>query len=334
MNLSTQRLSLISMFIAAAAAGCGGGDATPAPSPAPAPAPAPSPTAQTINFTSPGAQTLGVTPAALSATASSNLAVTYTSTTPSVCTVSGTTLTLVALGECTVEANQSGDGTFAAAPAVSRTFTVGAPTSLTFASGYTNADADGVTFARAGRSVEGGSFNWYQDSTNNDWSNFWWNGISPLTDTPPSFYFGLGFNSSTSVPYIGAYVQAPTDGSVTLSGQTKMRIAVWGNDELTGRALPTFTVFAQLKESFAGCYVEVQAPVITPAAIGPQTYDLNLSEFTIKNNCQDSGVTTAAEALAKPIGAVHVQVQKANMYFDGANLSANGINFGPVSFEP
>lgn len=305
---------------------CGGGDAS---------APETAKTAQTITFNSPGNQTLGVAPSALSATASSGLTVAFTSTTQSVCTVSGTTLTLVSAGDCTIKADQTGSDAFTAATSVSRTFSVlSTPTTVVFASGYTNTDADNVNFSRAGRSVEGGSFNWYQDASANDWSNFWWNGVSPLTDAPPSFYFGLGFTSATNVPYIGAYVSAPQDGAVTLDRQSKLSISVWGNDELTGRSQPTFTVFAQLKQSFSGCFVEVAAPVITPTGTGAKTYELPLANFSIKNNCDGSGVNTAAQALAQPIGAVHVQVLKGNMYFNGSNLSANGINLGPISFVP
>ncbi len=236
------------------------------------------------------------------------------------------------VGTVTESSNTSGDLSAAINTALSAIS--GAVTPLVFASGYTNKDVDTVTYSRAGRSVEGGSFNWYQDAAANDWSNFWWNGISPTTETTPNFYFGLGFASATQVPFIGAYVAAPNDGSVKLSGQTKMKIAVWGNDELTSRKVPTFTVFAQLKESFGGCYVEVAAPIISPPGIGAQTYTVKLADFSIKNNCTNSGVQTAAEALAKPIGSVHVQVLKANMFFNGTALSPNGINLGPISFEP
>lgn len=236
------------------------------------------------------------------------------------------------VGTVTEASTTTGDLSAAINTAISQL--IDSVTPLVFASGYTNRDVDTVTFARAGRSVEGGSFNWYQDAAANDWSNFWWNGISPLTDTPPSFYFGLGFASSTGVPFIGAYVNAANDTSVTLKGQTKMRISVWGNDELTSRKVPTFTVFVQLKEPFAGCYVEAVAPTITPLAAGAQTYTLDLSSFTIKNNCANSGVETAADVFKKAIGSVHVQVLKANMFFNGTGPSPNGINMGPVSFEP
>jgi hypothetical protein len=215
------------------------------------------------------------------------------------------------VGTVTEASTTTGDLSAAINTAISQL--IDSVTPLVFASGYTNRD---------------------QDAAANDWSNFWWNGISPLTDTPPSFYFGLGFASSTGVPFIGAYVNAANDTSVTLKGQTKMRISVWGNDELTSRKVPTFTVFVQLKEPFAGCYVEAVAPTITPLAAGAQTYTLDLSSFTIKNNCANSGVETAADVFKKAIGSVHVQVLKANMFFNGTGPSPNGINMGPVSFEP
>ncbi|MEY4266364.1 MAG: hypothetical protein RIS90_899 [Pseudomonadota bacterium] len=227
----------------------------------------------------------------------------------------------------------AGNGTTAPV-VISQPYSTVLVTPLVFASAYTNQDVDTITYARAGRSVEGGSFNWYQDAAANDWSNFWWNGISPVTDTPPSFYFGLGFASTTGVPFIGAFVNAANDTSVTLSGQKQMQIAVWGNDELTSRKVPTFTVFAQLKQSFNGCYVEAKAPVVTPLGTGAQTYTIKLADFTIKNNCDNSGVTTVADFFSKPIGSVHVQILKEHMFFNGTATSPNGINLGPISFLP
>ena len=129
-------------------------------------------------------------------------------------------------------------------------------------------------------------------------------------------------------------MSAPKDESVTLAGQTKLKIALWGNDELVSRKQPTFTVIVQLKEAFSGCYVEAAAPVITPSANGAQTYTLALSTFTIQNNCANSGVATITDFFKKPIGSVHSRLLKANMYFNGSELSANGINMGAVSFEP
>jgi hypothetical protein len=266
-------------------------------------------------------------------------AVTY-SVTAGGCVISGTTLTAPSTAAtCTITASKAADNAYLVATSAPLTVNVSAITALTFATAYSSADADTVNYSRAGRSVEGGAFNWYQDSAagGSDWSNFWWNGVSPTTDTVPSFYFGLGFTSATTVPYIGAFVKAPSDGSVTLDGQTKLKIAVWGNDELTSRNAPTFKVFIQAKDSYqsGACFLEAEAgSLITPTGIGAQTYTLNLSDFKVKNNCTGSNVTTAAEILAKPIGAVHVQVLKANMYFSGTALSPNGINVGPISFQP
>lgn len=321
------RLMTPAVVLTSLISGCGGGgDASP---------PAVSLTSQTITFASPGAQNSGTTKA-LTATATSNLPVSFTSSTTAVCTVSGTTLTLVAPGSCTINADQAGNATYAAAPQVSRTITVSAPQAITFASGYVGEDEVALNFSRQGRTTEGGAFNWYQDTANNDWNAVWWAGPNPdVTDT--NAYFGVGLFPDT-VPYIGLYVLAPADGSVTLNGQSKLRVAVWGNDELTNRGVPTFTVFVQLKQAYSGCYVEVQHPVaITPTGIGAQTYDLPLANFTLKNNCDGSGVSTAAEALAQPIGAVHVQVLKANMQFsagEGGGRYPNGINIGAISFQP
>lgn len=236
------------------------------------------------------------------------------------------------VGSVTESSSTTGDLTASITAAIAAATSTAQP--VVFASAYTNKDVDTVTYARAGRSVEGGSFNWYQDASANDWSNFWWNGISPVSEATPNFYFGLGFASSTNVPFVGAFVSAPNDASVTLNGHTRMKIAVWGNDEVTSRKLPTFTVFAQLKQNFNGCYVEAKAPVITPPGIGAQTYTLNLADFTIKNNCDNSGVTTVSDFFTKPIGSVHVQILKEHMFFNGTALSANGINLGPVSFLP
>lgn len=275
----------------------------------------------------------------LSSTGGSGSGLVTFAVTTGTCTISGTTLTAPSTaGSCTVTATKATDTTYLVANSAPASVTIAAPTAITFASGYTSTGADTINYTRAGRSVELGAFNWYQSSATggSDWSNFWWNGISPLTDSVPSFYYGVGLASTTTVPYIAAFVNAPNDGSVTLTGQTKLRIAVWGNDELTSRRVPTFKVFIQAKDTYesGACYLEAEAPLITPAAIGAQTYNLNLSDFTIKNNCTGSNVTTAAQLLAKPIGAVHVQVLKANMYFSGTALSANGINLGPISFQP
>ncbi len=343
-------------------------------------------------------------------------ATTYTAT--GACTVSSTTLTAASTsGACTVTATKAADSTYSAITSAALTVTVraaqaaltvaavketltpsGAASASAFVSGYTDTDANVPEYSRAGRSVEGGSFNWYQSSVNgeNDWSNFWWSGITPITKTTTlsssggngtgavtysvasgsctitgttltaatsigactvtatkaadasyraatsapltikvdtsNFYYGIGLASSTTVPYIGAYINAAADGSITLSGKTKLRIAVWGNPELTGLRAPTFSVGVQLAKPNEGCLAF--APIITPAADGAQSYDLLLSGFTLDNGCAAAGVTTVSGFFQLPISSVHARVYKANMYFNGTGVSPNGINMGTVSFEP
>lgn len=330
MNFAIPHLTFAASALAVSAllSACGGG------------ASAPPAASQTISFNPATTGTVGI-PITLSATATSGLAVSFTTSTPSVCTVSASTLTLLSTGTCTVKADQNGNDAYAAATQVSKQIEVSAPTAITFASAYSAADADTVNYSRAGRSVEGGAFNWYQAPTAPDWSAFWYNGVSPITDPNPNFAFVLGLPQNTATPFIGAFVNAPNDGSITLNGQTKLQLSVWGNPELTSRGVPTFSVFVQLKQSYSGCYVEVAHPTaITPSTNGAQTYELPLADFTIKNNCDGSGVTTAAQALAQPIGSVHVQVLKENMQFAAAGDTSNpvrfpnAINVGPISFRP
>lgn len=329
---SSTRLNLAACSILASSflAACGGGSSSP---------PAPVAQATLVAAASNTAIKTGQT-TSLSASGGSGTGAVSFAVTAGGCAISGTTLSAPSTAStCTVTASKAADSAYLVATSAPITINVSAVTALTFASAYSAADADTVNYSRAGRSVEGGAFNWYQDSAagGSDWSNFWWNGVSPITDNPPSFYFGLGFTSATTVPYIGAFVKAPNDGAVTLDGQTKLKIAVWGNAELTGRKVPTFRVFIQAKESYQGgaCFLEAEAgSLLTPTSIDAQTYTLNLSDFKVKNNCTGSNVTSAAEILAKPIGAIHVQVLKANMYFSGTALSPNGINVGPISFQP
>lgn len=330
MNFVSNRwlLSAASISVAALVAACGGSSTPP-------------PVAQTtlVVAATKTALKTGQTSTLSTTGGSGSGAVTF-SVASGGCVISGTTLTAPSsAATCSVTASKAADTAYLVASASPLTINVSAITALTVATAYSAADADTVNYSRAGRSVEGGAFNWYQDSAPgaSDWSQFWWNGVSATTENVPNFYFGLGFASTTSVPYIGAFVKAPSDGSITLDGQTKLKIAVWGNDEVTSRKLPTFKVFVQAKDSYqsGACFLEAEAgSLITPAAIGAQTYTLNLSDFKIKNNCTGSNVTTVAEILAKPIGAIHVQLLKANMYFSGTALSANGINVGPISFQP
>ena len=97
--------------------------------------------------------------------------------------------------------------------------------------------------------------------------------------------------------------------NITLTGQTKLRIAVWGNDELVGA--PRFTPVVQLAPT-NGCYPRAEASPLTPAAIGAAIYNVPLSSFTVTETCGIA--TTTTEFFAKAIGSVRVRIYKANYY--------------------
>lgn len=201
---------------------------------------------------------------------------------------------------------------------------------MQFASGYAAVNAASVGYAYQGQSTEGGNFNWtVADGTTYGWggSDFWWGGVDGTAATPN---FNWGGKGKTDQAYMESWVNAPSNGTISLSGQTKLRMAVWGNDELVGS--PRFTTIIQLAE-VSGCYPRAEAAPLTPAAIGAATYNINLSDFTVVENCGTAMTTT--EFMSEPIGSIRVRIYKANYYNPNGNYdSPNGINLGPISFQP
>ena len=213
-----------------------------------------------------------------------------------------------------------------------KTQTQTSPVAVSFASGYAAVDAASVGYAYQGLSTEGGAFNWtVADGSTYGWdgADFWWSGIA-TEDATPNFYWGGKGKSNQD--YMESWVNAPANGTLTLSGQTTLRLVVWGNDELVGA--PRFTPVIQLAES-NGCYPRAEAAPITPTAAGADagTHDVSLSDFTVVENCGTE--MTTAEFMAEPIASVRVRIYKANYYNGGGvDASPNGINLGPISFTP
>ena len=201
---------------------------------------------------------------------------------------------------------------------------------IIFASGYTAIDASTVGYAYQGLTTQGGAFNWtVANSATYGWSgaDFWWSGVAS-NDATPNFYWGGKGKSDQD--YMEGWVNAPSNGSVTLSGQTKLRVAVWGNDELVGS--PRFTPVIQLSP-VNGCYPRAEASPLTPTSVGAATYNISLSSFSVVENC---GTTMTNSAFfSGAIGSVRVRIYKANYYNVGNNFaSPNGINLGLISFQP
>jgi hypothetical protein len=201
--------------------------------------------------------------------------------------------------------------------------------SIAFASGFTAVDAASVGYAYQGLTTEGGAFNWaVADGGSYGWggSDFWWSGIAS-NDTPPSFYWGGAGKADQA--YMESWVNAPSNGTVSLSGQSLLRLTVWGNNELVGA--PRFTPVIQLAADSNNCYARAEAPPLTPAASGAATYDVQLSDFVVKENCGTA--MTTAQFMLQPIGSVRVRIYKENYYTNnGAYGQPNGMNVGPISF--
>lgn len=226
-------------------------------------------------------------------------------------------------------ADSSGNSNTTAVSA-SQDYNLAPVAAVAFASGYAAIDASTVGYAYQGRTTEGGAFNWtVADGGTYGWggSDFWWSGVAP-NDATPNFYWGG--KGKADQAYMESWVNAPADGTVSLSGQTKLRIAVWGNDELVGSA--RFTPVVQLAPT-NGCYPRAEASPLTPASVGAQVYNIPLSSFTVTENCGTEMTSTAF--FARPVGSVRVRIYKANYYNPDNNYaSPNGINLGPISFQP
>lgn len=202
-------------------------------------------------------------------------------------------------------------------------------TPLIFASGYTAVDAAAVGYAYQGVSTQGGAFNWaVANGASYGWggADFWWSGVAS-TDATPNFYWGG--RGKADQAYMESWVNAPANTPIQLSGQTKFRVTVWGNAELVGA--PRFTPVIQLAE-VAGCFPRAEASPLTPTTAGADnaTYNVALTAFSVVENCGTA--MTTAEFMAKPIAAVKIRIYKANYYSVGD--APNGINLGPISFQP
>jgi hypothetical protein len=158
----------------------------------------------------------------------------------------------------------------------------------------------------------------------------WWNGVAPA-DATPNFYFGYGINVAAPPWGFGAFVSAPGNGALDLSGHTNLVIAVWGNDQLMGTS-PTLTVLLRGPD-IGGCAAVLQGS-IAASGIGVQSYTVPLASFALQTACTYGSV---AEVLAAGIAQVHIQVLGDNVQYvagdDGNGNFPNGLNVGPISFN-
>lgn len=194
---------------------------------------------------------------------------------------------------------------------------------ITFASGYTSVDPASVGYQYVGKSTELGNINWTVDPNNTDWNwggDVWWFGVAS-----DNFYWGGPSKSGTG--YLESWVNAPENGSVSLSGQSYLKISVWGNADLVGA--PRFTPVIRLSDDYSGCRPRAEAPPITPFNANPATYRIKLSDFAVVESCGNN--LSISQFMSRPIDRVSIRIYRDN-YF--GSIAPNGINLGQIYFTP
>ncbi|MCE2658496.1 MAG: hypothetical protein LW854_09645 [Rubrivivax sp.] len=220
-------------------------------------------------------------------------------------------------------------------------------TPVTFASGYRQGGTTGQggtwgyfsgDFANYGNTFTGGGFADSSPAVADDAQYF----FIAVTTTAPTARAGTPANSGG---FLGMYVTHP---GLTLAGHTTLKVNL-GMDanffrQATNKAIDVFVVGAQTFSNGAGgnCNVTLKGTV-TPTTDAMITYSLTLANMTLVQACTgggfNSGVSTVAQALAQPIGAVNTQFTFPNVNTTinsgtaGAPVYATGLTRGKTTFE-
>ena len=166
-----------------------------------------------------------------------------------------------------------------------------------------------------------------------------------IRDSPggvPNFYFGFGLKPpAITNAYFGAYVNAPGNGTVDVSGFTNLRANFWGPQEAFEKSFTPQVTVLLTGPAVAGCsaspsgrsYVQTTVPALKIGAAS--SYAIPLSSFTLQVAC--SGETTAAQVL-KNVAQVHYQLNATSIQYTVPDVSTpaaypNGLNVGPVKFD-
>jgi exo-beta-1,3-glucanase (GH17 family) len=215
---------------------------------------------------------------------------------------------------------------------------------LVFASGYKSNN----------RTVEDGEWGFYSGNFTSFSQTITGGGfVDGAGAVPPadSYVFQVVLTSApTTDGFMGIYTMAPgytgaaPNAGVTLSGQTNLKIelgmaAEWFQ-QASNKALTVRTIGSQVYANGSGgfCQILVEKQV-TPTTADLVAYTIPLNSMTLAQACNGggftSGVTTLAEALAQPIGEIHVQAifpQVNTTVLAGAEYPT-GFTRGSVSFE-
>jgi hypothetical protein len=215
---------------------------------------------------------------------------------------------------------------------------------LVFASGY----------ASNNRTVEGGEWGMYSgnftDYVQTIAGGGYVDGDPPVPAVDSYVYLVVTTSAPTTNGFMGIFTAAPgytiaaPNAGVTLSGQTNLKIelgvaAEWFQ-QASNKALTVLVIGAEAFSNGSGgtCQLTVKAQV-NPTTADLITYTVPLNSMTLDQACNadgyTSGVTTPAEALARPIGQVHVQAVFPNLnttVLAGPEYPT-GFTRGSVSFE-
>lgn len=218
---------------------------------------------------------------------------------------------------------------------------------LVFASGYTSTNG----------TAQGGSWGYFSGDFSNYANTYTGGGFAdstpPLADDAQYFYIAVTTSAPTaptgtpptSGGYLGMYVTHP---GLALSGQTQLAVNL-GMDanffqQASNKNIDVFVVGSTTYSNGSGgnCNVTLKGS-ITPTTAAMVTYTLPLSGMTLVQPCNgggfSSGVSTVAQALGQPIGAVNTQFTFPNVNTTvnsgsgGAPVYATGITRGKTEFR-
>jgi exo-beta-1,3-glucanase (GH17 family) len=220
----------------------------------------------------------------------------------------------------------------------------GGATPIIFASGYLTAN----------RTVEGGEWGFYSGNFTSYANTYAGGGFVDGAGAVPAadsyVYLVVTTSAPTTDGYMGIFTAAPgytiaaPNAGVTLNGQQNLKIELgmapeWfqqpSNKQLTVRFVGS-QVYANGSGGFCQILIEQR---VTPTTSDLAMYTVPLNSMTLAQACNGggftSGVTTLAEALARPIGEIHVQAifPQVNTTVPAGAEYPTGFTRGSVSFE-
>ena len=218
---------------------------------------------------------------------------------------------------------------------------------LVFASGYRS----------AGATAQGGTWGYFSGDFSNYANTYTGGGFAdstpPVADDQQYFFIAVTTSAPTAITgsppssggFLGMYVTHP---GLALTGQTTLAVNL-GMDanffqQTSNKNIDVFVVGSTTYSNGSGgnCNVTLKGS-ITPTTDAMITYTVSLAGMTLVQPCSgggfNSGVSTVAQALAQPIGAVNTQFTFPNVNTtvnsgtSGAPVYATGLTRGKTEFR-